>query len=306
MYSDEMDKPRDGITSYDRAFKIYTALRDTASMIDLKRNMAINFNEMKEASKAKAAIAEAVKYGREWNNAQKLAYALDYEGTLHFSLGEFAKSVVSYTESEKIYTQLKDTARLISAKRNIYKGYRDNKDTKAALAKIKEVFPLIKKNDYPKLTDAWWDLAYIHGKDYANDPRKAIEYYGEAVKLYKLTNDTTNMATVYNNMAYQYRDLRDSVNAYKHHQLALTITHVKHRAYEQGDTYDRWAVTSKHFGNKTQSLFHYREAARLFKEAGNEHKGAQVLLNVGKGYVALKTIQRQMNRFWKPLLFFKN
>jgi hypothetical protein len=84
MYSDELDKPVDGITNYERAFKIYTALRDTASMIDLKRNIAINFNKLKEANKAKTAIAEAVKYGREWNNAQKLAYALDYEGTCIF------------------------------------------------------------------------------------------------------------------------------------------------------------------------------------------------------------------------------
>ncbi len=305
MYSDEMDRTVDGIASYERAFKIYSALRDTASMIDLKRNMAINFNKIKETNKAKAAIAEAVKYGREWNNSQKLAYALDYEGNLHFSLGEFAKSVASYTESEKIYTQLKDTARLISAKRNIYKGYRDNKNTKAAVAKIKEVFPLIKKNDYPNLTDAWWDLAYIHGKEYVNDPRKSIEYYGEAVKIYKLTHDTTNMATVYNNMAYQYRDLRDSVNAYKHHQLALTLTNVKHRAYEQADTHDRWAVTSKHFGNKAQSLFHYQESARLFKVAGDERKSAQVLLNVGKGYAALKNYTKANEAFLEAVSAFK-
>lgn len=288
MHSDEIGNPKDGITSYDRAFKIYAALRDTASMIDLKRNMAINFNKIKEENKAKAAIAEAVKYGREWNQDEKLAYALDYEGNLHFSLGEFQKSIQSYAESEKIYTRLKDTTRLINVKRNLYKSYRDNKSTNAAVEKIREIFPLINKNDYANQTDAWWDLAYIHGKDYANNPRKSIEYYNEAVKIYKLLHDTTNTATVYNNIGYQYRDLGDSVNAYKYHQLALSLTHVKHRTAEQADTHDRWAVTCKHFGNKAQSLFHYRESARLFKEAGNKHKSAQVLLNVGKGYAARK------------------
>lgn len=305
MYSDEMSKPEAGIASYDHAFKIYTALRDTASMIDLKRNMAINFNKLKANTKAKASIAEAVAYGRAWNNPSKLAYALDYEGLLHFDLGEFSKSITSYTESEKIYTQLKDTSKLISAKRNIYKNYRDSKNAKAAVAKLKEVFPLIKKEEHSRLTDAWWDLAYIHGKDYLNDPRKAIEYYGEAIKIYKVNHDTTNLATVYNNVAYQYRDLRDSVNAYKHHQLALTLTSVKHRAYEQGDTHDRWAVTSKHFGNKAQSLFHYREAARLFKEAGNEYKGAQVLLNVGKAYAAQKNYSKANETFLEAVATFK-
>lgn len=292
MYSDELGKTKEGTANYDQAFKIYTALRDTASMIDLKRNIAINFKELKDGNKAKTAIAEAVKYGREWNKVEKLAYALDYEGSLHFSLGEFKKSIASYSESEKIYTGLKDTARLISTKRNIYKGYRENKDAKAALAKIKEVFPLVKKDDYTHLTDAWWDMAFIHGKDYLNDPRKSIEYYTEAVKIYKLQNDTTNTATVLNNIGYQYRDLGDSVNAYKYHQQALTLTNVKHRMAEQADTHDRWAVTCKHFGNKEQSLFHYRESARLFKAAGNNHKSAQVLLNVGKGYAALKNYSK--------------
>jgi len=305
MYSDEMSKPNEGITNYDRAFNLYTALRDTASMVDLKRNMAINFIKLKEQNKAKAVIAEAVKYGREWNNPSKLAYALDYEGLLHFDLGEFSRSNASYFEAEKIYTQLKDTSKLISVKRNIYKNYRDSKNAKVAVTKLKEVFPLIKKEEHSRLTDAWWDLAYIHGKDYLNDPRKAIEYYGEAIKIYKLNHDTTNLTTVYNNVAYQYRDLRDSVNAYKHHQLALTLTNVKHRAYEQGDTHDRWAVTSKHFGNKTQSLFHYREAVRFFKEAGKEHKSAQLLLNVGKGYAALKNYAKANESFLEAVAIFK-
>lgn len=305
MYSDEMDKPTDGVANYERAFRIYTALRDTASMIDLKRNMAINYNKIKEVNKAKTAIAEAVTYGRAWNKPQKLAYALDYEGLLHFNLGEFSKSITSYTESEKIYTRLRDTARLITTKRNIYKNYRDSKNTKAAVTKIKEVFPLIKTDDNAQLSDAWWDLAYIHGKDYVNDPRKAIEYYGEAVKIYKIKGDTTNLATVYNNIAYQYRDLRDSVNAYKNHQLALTITNVKHRADEQADTHDRWAVTCKHFGNISQSLFHYRESARLFKMAGNEHKSAQMLLNVGKAHASLKNYSKANESFLEAVAVFR-
>ncbi|MCW5911068.1 MAG: tetratricopeptide repeat protein [Cyclobacteriaceae bacterium] len=304
MYSEEMNKRAEGVADYERAHKIFTALRDTSGMIEMKRNLAINLDKLSQHNKAKAAAAEAVKYARQWNNTEKLAYALEYEASLLFKLKEYDQSNVSYLECEKIYMQLKDTANLVSVKRSIYKNYRDSKNPKAGLAKIKEVFPLLKKDDYRNLSDAWWDMAFIHGKDYVNNPRKAIDYYGEAIKIYKLKHDTTNLATVYNNVAYQYRDLGDSLNAYKHHQLALTITSVKHRASEQADTHDRWAVTCKHFGNKAQSLFHYREAHRLFREAGNEQRSAELLLNVGKGYAAMKNYAKANEVFLQAVSVF--
>jgi hypothetical protein len=71
------------------------------------------------------------------------------------------------------------------------------KTQKPHLAKIKEVFPLVKKDDYTHLTDAWWDMAFIHGKDYLQTIRaKQLNIMAKLLKFINCTNDTTNTATV--------------------------------------------------------------------------------------------------------------
>lgn len=292
IYAEKLQQNNAGIENYEKAIQLYAALQDTASMIDLKRNQAINYSKLNNLPLAKARIAEGVALGHTWNNPKKLAYALDYQGLLHYENKEYPQSLASYQESEKIYQSLKDSAKLISTKKNLSKALRDSRQVKPAITKTQEIFQLLRLNDLSGKADAWWELAYLHGKDYAHDFKKAIGYYQESVKIYTQLKDTTNLATVLNNIAYQYKDSNDSLNAYKYHQQAIQLTNKKNYAAAQADSYERLGFSYKHFKNNSKALASHLESLRLFQFAEDLKKAGNAAENVADTYVDLKSFTK--------------
>lgn len=304
-YAEKLKQSEAGIENYEKAIQLYSALQDTASMIELKRNQAINYNKLNNLPLAKARIAEAVALGHAWINPAKLAYALDYQGLLHYEKTEYKQALISYQESEKIYQSLKDSAKLISTKKNISKALRDSKHIQPAIVKTQEIFPLLRVDNLSGKADALWDLAYLHGKDYAHDFKKSISYYQESLKIYTQLKDTTNQATVLNNIAYQYKDANDSLNAYKHHQQAIRLTNTKNQASAQADSYERLGFSYKRFNNHNKSLAAHLESLRLYKLAGDLKKSGNAAENVADTYVDLKLFSQAGEYYQQSIDLYK-
>jgi|GEM_PF-1163876 len=282
--AEQSNSYQSGIENFEKSYQIYSTLSDSSSMIELRRNQAISYAKLKMVSNSKQSIAKAIALARSWNKPDKLAYVLNYQGLLGYENKDYELSLQSYLESEKINRSLGDTTELISAKKNISKAYRDSKKIKPAIAQSEEIILMVKANDLDGKASALWDLAYLYGKDYANQLKKGIGYYTEASKLYAKLNDTTNLITVSNNIAFQYRDLKDSVNAYKFHNYALSLTTAKARLTERADTYDRIGITADHFKNYQSGLSAHLEALHLFKESKEWKKAGKAAEDVATAY----------------------
>ena len=262
-----MKQYESAINSSEKAFKIYVALNDSSSQIEMKRNQAIFYNLLKNLPKAKESIGSAIQIARSWNQPSKIAYALDYQGSLCFENKLYDCAIESYLESEKIYTNTSDTSAMVTVKKNLYKAYRDSKNTKLAVLKSQEIPLLLSPTDLSGKADSYWQLAFMQGKDYLNNPKKAISFYEEARNLYIQIKDTSNLATVYNNIGYQYKDLGDSINCYKSHRKAIALT--TKRLAEQADSYERLGISYQHFNNREMSKQSYEKSLQLYKTAGD-------------------------------------
>jgi CHAT domain-containing protein len=284
------------INSSEQAFQIYVELNDSSNQVEMKRNEAIFYNKMRKFPQAKESIGAAVQVARGWNKPEKIAYTLDYQGLLCFEYKQYDCSIESYLESERIYVSLRDTAQLIKAKKNLSKSYRDAKNVNQAIRKQQEITALIKPGDLSAKADALWEVALLHGNDYAKNPKKAISYYNEAITIYSRLKDTTNLATVYNNIGYQYRDLGDSVNAYKSHQKAIALT--TKRLAGQADSYERLGFSYQHFKNWKKSLQSHHEALRLYKIEGDFIKSGKATENIASVYKETKDFEN-VGKYYK-------
>ncbi len=289
------------INSSEQAFEIYVELNDSSSLVELKRNEAIFYNKLRKLPKAKESIATAIQIARSWNNPDKIAYSLNYQGLLCYEHKEYACAVESYLESEKIYASRHDTTQLITAKKNLSKAYRDSKRSNLAILKSQEITTLIKANDLYAKADALWELALLHGKDYANNPQTGISYYKEAAIIYTNMKDTTNLVTVYNNIGYQYRDLGDSTNSYKTHQKAIELS--SKRIAELADSYERLAFSYQHFKNWKKSLQNHQEALQLYKIAADFKKSGKSTENIASVYKEIKDFEN-VGKYYKESIDF--
>lgn len=300
LYDEGWSNHRKANENYLAAIQDYLSesLKDTASAVTLKRNVANNYNKLKRPIEAKQQISEAVRLARAWGDKATLAYALDFQGFIARENRDFNLSFASYSEAEHIYKQMGDTIKLLAVKNDWADGYVRAKKFDLAEAKILERIKLIPANDLATHADAYWDYAFIFGKENANNARKAISYYQVAEKDYIILKDTTNLATIYNNIAFQYRDLRDSVNAYKMHEKALSLTrHISQRV-SAADTYERLATTAKNFHHYTRCADAYLKAIDIQIELKN-------LVKAGSDYELLADVYEERSQYDKANQYLK-
>ncbi len=305
VYADGVKNYSEAIRYFDKAFEIYKSLQDSSSMIILRKNAAINYNKLNNYDQAKRAVQDAILLARNWGNKTSLALALDYQGALSYDHKDYAQSIISYNESEKIYTYIKDTVKLVKTKKNLLDSYKGSKQFSQALLKALERIALVNPSDLSKRADAFWDFALLQGKDYLKNPRKAIELFKESEKIYIVLKDTGNLVTIINNMAYQFRDLGDSVNAYKTHERALALTiRPNHRA-NRADTYERFGFTYGHFKNVAKQLKALNESLRLYHELSDFVKEGSAAESIAGVYKEMKDYSKVNDFYMKSIELYR-
>lgn len=295
----------EGIRYYSEAFQIYQSLQDTTSMIELKRNMAINYEQMKHHEKATQASDDAISLARSWGKPKSLAYALDYQGVLNSDRKEYARAILSYSESERIYQSLDDTTKLIKAKKNLTDVYKSSKQYSLAVRKAQERIALVHPTDLSKKADAYWDFALLQGKDYLNNPKKAVELFREVEACYVGLKDTANWVIIINNMAINYRDAGDSVNAYKTHERALAITTRPHLKADRAYTYEKLGFSYGHFKNRAKQLAVFNESFRLYQELPQLIKAGNAAENIATAYKDKMDYDNVNNYYLKSISLYE-
>lgn len=294
-----------GIENYEQAYQIYLALPDSASCIEMKRNQAINYEKLKMLPKAWQAIADGIALARTWGNQEKLAYALDYQGLLGYESKEYSQAIASYSESEKIYSQLQNSEKLLQTKKNLALAYRDSKKYSLALSKLQERIKLVNTDDLSIKADVLWDIALLYSIDYLNAPKKGIELYQQAEKIYIDLKDTVNQITVLNNIAYQYRDLEDSVNAYKFHQKALGLSTRPNLLSKRADTYERIGLTYQHFENRRKQLSAFNESLKIYNQLNDFNKSGYLLESIAIVYKEMEEYEQASQAYKQSIVFYK-
>ncbi|MEQ1585497.1 MAG: tetratricopeptide repeat protein [Cyclobacteriaceae bacterium] len=294
-----------GIENYEQAYRIYITLADSASCIDMKRNQAINYEKLKMLPNARQAIAEGVALARSWGNQNKLAYALDYQGLLAYDHKEYTQATTSYLESEKIYGQLQNNEKLLKTKKNLAEAYRDSRKYSLALVKLQERTKLVKPDDLSTKADVLWDLALLNSIDYLNTPKKGIDLYQQVEKIYIDLKDTVNHITILNNIAYQYRDLKDSINAYKFHQKALGLCTSLNLLAKRADTYERLGFTYGQFENWRKQVGAFNESLKIYNQLNDIKKEGYILESIAVAYKKMEKYDDASNYYKQSIALYK-
>jgi len=293
------------IQYFDQAFEIYKSLQDTTSMVTLRKNSAINYDKLNNYEKAKQAVDDAISLARRWDKPATLAFALDYQGVLFEDHKDYVQSIISYSESEKIYIHLNDTAKLIQAKKNLTDVYKSSKQYSLAVRKAQERIALVHPTDLSKKADAYWDFALLQGKDYLNNPKKAVEFFREVEKCYVGLKDTANWIIIINNIAINYRDAGDSVNAYKTHERALAITTRPHLKADRAYTYEKLGFSYGHFKNYGKQLAAFNESFRLYQELQQLIKAGNAAENIATAYKDKMDYDNVNNYYLKSISLYE-
>ena len=302
-YEDGMKEHKKAIEEYNKAYTIHLEIRDTASVVTIKRNLTICYKNLEDYRSAESQLQEGIALARSWGKPATLAYILEYGGLMFFEHSEFEKSVKYYSEVEQIYRKLNDTKKLEGTLKKLSKSLRDANMNAEAIVKCKERISLIPSENQSDVADGYWDLAYIYG--HMKDRKNEVIYYKEAETIYTQLKDSANLSTILNNLGYAYRDNKDSVNSYKYHQKALALDRLSADKARLGNSYDHLGESYKTFNNMPKSAEAYEEASKYYLIAGNTSKAASNLSNAGSRYADMKMFQKSADTYKKVQELYK-
>ncbi|HCW06446.1 MAG TPA: hypothetical protein DGG95_03660, partial [Cytophagales bacterium] len=298
---------------------------------------------------AKDKIDQAITIYNEGLTAAKKTGDMTDEASALWSLGYayskknsgLSEAVKYYDTSADIYIQLKDSTDAATQLENAGKFYKSLEQYTAALDRYQKRLNYLRPTETSKLGDAYWDIAYTLGK--LNNLKKSSETYRISEKYF--LNDTTSRCSLINNIAYNYRDANDSINAYKIHNEAIALAVKSSNAENLADVYYRTSDSYNHFKNYRKRIFYlklqqtfleklakiekiaeclerqgdalaslnkyesaiatFQQAADQYKKAGNENEVAECLEKQGDNYVSLENYETARVTFLKASEAYK-
>jgi len=259
---------------YGDAASLYLQANDTASVVDLMRNQGLIYNAKKEFLKALDTGNRALALAQGWGRKYYIGLMQHFIGLAHDEQGDTDKALAYYGQAEKVFAELNHAVKLSETRKKIAGVYVKLKQYQSALKKHGERLPLAADN-LSRQADVYWDIAYVFGESLLQH-QKAIEKYSLCAERYTQLQDTSNLNVILANLAHHYRNLNDSVNAYRCHDQALALT-VKHsNRSEYGYANEKAAKSYGHFGNRKKEQILYETAGKTYEANGETGKAARV------------------------------
>jgi tetratricopeptide (TPR) repeat protein len=135
------------------------------------------------------------------------------------------------------------------------------------------------------LADIHLSLASAGGK--RGNGEDALEYNGQAVRLYRALGDPVGEADALNSMGWHLTRLGRHNEADGPLREALCLIQRNHNPNREAEILDSLAYLAHHSGHHAAALDRYHQALALYRELGNIYQAAHTLDHLGHTYVAL-------------------
>jgi CHAT domain-containing protein/tetratricopeptide (TPR) repeat protein len=170
----------------------------------------------------------------------------------------------------------------------------------SSVIKHYELAYAIDKNYRPK--DAAIDLNNIGGVyDDLGQKQKALEFYQEALSIWKEVGDRAGEAATLNNIGGVYSALGQKQKALEFYQEALTIFQAVGDRAGEAVTLNNIGGVYDDLGQKQKTLEFYQEALTIRKVVGDRAGEAATLNNIGFVYSALGQKQKALEFYQEAL-----
>ncbi|HYG01631.1 MAG TPA: CHAT domain-containing tetratricopeptide repeat protein [Chryseosolibacter sp.] len=295
-YGDGLSQPAQSIPYYLKAIELYDGLNDSASVVQILRNVALQYNLLKDFESSFRASERAMLLAKKVNDPTSIALITYLTASTYKERGDATLAIRYFEEAENAYTLADNVTEVISIKEKAAGLYVELGQFDRAIKKHEE--RLLLATDPATKADAYWEMAYIKGEN-QDDHTGAIDSYKKCAEVYASLNDTTNLNTIYANIGFDYRDLNDSTSAYLYHKKGIDLTSSGANLNRKAYAFDRAAKTYSHFGNYTAALALYDKAFGIYRDLG-QHKDAAVIAE------AMGEASNKSKAFERAAAFFKD
>jgi len=192
--------------------------------------------------------------------------------------------------TEQQFTQLSGQLNLILEKVGIPKEIEPEekisitKEQKAVVEAVEEKFAEAEQQLGRPVGDPDAFIRLGNTESLTGNPKKALELYNKALKIYEHEGDENGVSTCFNQIGLIYDLWGDYDRALDHYQKALKI-------FEELGAQSETATLLSNIGTiytarsvYNRALSYYQKALKIFEELGARSKTATLLINIGMIY----------------------
>lgn len=273
------------VESYKKAISFYTVVRDTSSIKTLESNIGINYRVLEDSVNCYKAHDRAIAISMKNSKPDFLIYAYNKAQDSYDHFNDYKKRRAILLKKYELYKKHNNQASCGSVAQAIAKDYEKFPQDRVTANKYFAISidHYKKSDDKSGLANAYWGNGYdldVHQKK----PKDAIESYKKSIGLFTELKDTSSLTSVLANVGIIYRELNDSVNSYKYHNLTMAAV----QGYKNPEqvlycmkTYAESGSHFKNYGKQKQWTIGQLEVQR---KSGDPVKIGEALKAVGKVY----------------------
>lgn len=228
-----------------------------------------------------------------------------------FGFTAYAQNQIDYKKLDSLTIAANETksdslkAEALYAIGNLYEDVNPSKAIefykKAYVVSLKLKSQFVKSNITNKLGTCYYFLS-----DYSNSLQFFIENLNTLTKI----KNRSGVASCHNNIAIIYDELNDTVNALKHHMLALYIRKSLDQSKmankdEVANSYGNIGKTYYSMNNLEKALMYYDLCLKLSEETKNKKRVALMYNNIGTVYATNKKLDEANSYFFKAYNLYK-
>ncbi|WP_016953021.1 DUF2225 domain-containing protein [Anabaena sp. PCC 7108] len=131
--------------------------------------------------------------------------------------------------------------------------------------------------------------------------QESLQYYNQAVSLLRVVGDKAGEAITLNNIGLVYDSLGEKQKALEYYHQALSIYQVVSDKSGEATTLHNLGLVYSSLGKKQQALDYYNQSLQLLRGVGNKRGEAYSLSNIGSVYDSLGEKQQALDYYHQAL-----
>src|SRR5258708_5668298 len=133
------------------------------------------------------------------------------------------------------------------------------------------------------------------------EKQKALEYYGQALPIWRAVGDRIGETYTLNNIGLIYSDLGEKQKALEYYGQALPISRAVGNRGGEAETLDNTGVVYTDLGEKQKAMEYYGQALPLWRAVGDRGNEAMTLNNIGVVYFDLGENEKALEYYGQAL-----
>ena len=285
------------------------------------RKVAVALRALADAAKVRTdwrepslreAISKYVEASKRWQSAGRpadAAAALENIGDIYFTLSENRQALSYYRQALDAGRSLRDRLRDIRMLNkvgyvHVYLG-QGKKALEYATRALKYYASANTQDNEVQRGEAEARNSAGEALYSLGSPRKAIDYFNDALTLSKRVGDRRGAALAHINLGYSYLDLGELQQARQHIADALSL--YEETEERRGQAQALTAIGSVHafLGEKQKALDSQAEAFKVFRAIGDREGQAVALNSIANAYEDLNEPQTALDNYNRALQIYK-